>query len=107
MEWLDCEHCDEDGNTFLRDKSKVVSIAAARFNKISDASEHDPRDALEAAMEYLDDPENGSPDHVIICFGRTPKDGGSATKWFQAGSYEYHAQMGLLVEAGNMIRENG
>lgn len=85
----------------------VVSIGAARFNKISQSPQDcNPRDALEAAIAYLDFDED-KPDHIIVLFGRTPTDGGSATKWFQAGSYEYHAQMGLLYEGAQMIRDNG
>lgn len=85
----------------------VVSIGAARFNKESqDPAECNPRDALEAAIAYFDHADD-KPDHIIVLFGRTPEDGGSATKWFQAGSYQYHAQIGLLYEGGQMIRENG
>lgn len=90
-----------------RPKAQVINLAAVRFDKNTDASEHSPRDALEAATAYLEDPEMGNPDHIIVCLGRTPEDGGSATKWFQAGSYEYHAQMGLLFETQQMIRDNG
>lgn len=90
-----------------RPKAQVINLAAVRFDKNTDASEHSPRDALEAAMAYLEDPEMGNPNHIIVCLGRTPEDGGSATKWFQAGSYEYHAQMGLLFETQQMIRDNG
>lgn len=87
--------------------AKVTSIGAARFDKAEDVSTLDPRDALEAALAYLADPENPPYDHIIICCGRTPENGGSAAKWFQAGKYEYHAQMGLLFEIGQMIRDNG
>lgn len=85
----------------------VTSIGAARFNKdTASPKDCNPRDALEAALAYLDHVDD-KPDHIIVLFGRTSEGGGSATKWFQAGSYEYHAQIGLLYEGGQMIRENG
>lgn len=90
-----------------RSDTPVVSFAAARFDKVGDPAEHKPADALEAALEWVKNPENGPYNHVIICLGRTAEDGGSATKWFQAGDYQYHAQMGLLFETGQMIRGDG
>lgn len=98
----------QHGDGEERPTAEVINLTVARFNQgNADASDHSPQDALEAAMAYLDDPEMGNPDHIIVCLGRTPEDGGSATKWFQAGSYEYHAQMGLLFETQQMIRGDG
>lgn len=95
------------GPTEDRAPPPVVSFAAARFDKVGDPAKHKPADALEAALEWVKNPENGPYNHVIICLGRTVEDGGSATKWFQAGDYQYHAQMGLLFETGQMIRGDG
>lgn len=85
----------------------VVSLAARRFTATSSTEGSNPRDALEKALADYDDPNLPTPDHIIICIGRDPEDGGSATTWLQAGSYRYHAQIGLLHEAAQMIRENG
>ncbi|TXH82276.1 MAG: hypothetical protein E6Q77_06505 [Rhizobium sp.] len=85
----------------------VVSLAARRFTASSSTEGSNPRDALEKALADYDDPNLPTPDHIIICIGRDPEDGGSATSWLQAGSYRYHAQIGLLHEAAQMIRENG
>lgn len=94
------------GDGTERPSASVVNLAARRFEKNTDASEHNPRDALYAALEWHSDPETAA-DHIIVCLGRTPENGGSATKWFQAGKYEYHGQVGLLFETMNMIRDNG
>jgi len=86
---------------------KVTSLAVARFDKIPGAENHEPAAALEKALAHLRDPDEPDYDHAIVILGRTPEGGGSAAIWFQAGKYEYHAQMGLLFEGGQMIRENG
>lgn len=90
-----------------REPATVSSLAVARFDKIPEASSHEPAAALEKALAYLRDPDEPDYDHAIVILGRTPEGGGSAAIWFQAGKYEYHAQMGLLFEGGQMIRENG
>ncbi len=85
----------------------VVSLGARRFSASTSTEESNPRDVLEKALADFDDPNTPTPDHIIICIGRDPEDGGSATTWLQAGSYRYHAQIGLLHEAAQMIRDNG
>lgn len=84
---------------------KISSLAVARFNRDRRTEAHDPVTALDAAKEWIAECEE-KPDHVIVLVGRTTKDGGSATRFFQAGQYPYHAQYGLVIEGGNMIREN-
>lgn len=96
--------CDCDR---LAQMKPVASLAVARFDKIEGAENHPPSAALEKALAHLADPNEPDYDHAIVVLGRTPEGGGSAAIWFQAGKYEYHAQMGLLFEAGQMIRENG
>ncbi len=86
---------------------KVTSLAVARFDKIADASKHEPSAALEKALAHLADPNEPDYDHAIVILGRTPEGGGSTTIWFQAGKYDYHAQMGLIFEGGQMIRGDG
>lgn len=87
--------------------AKVSSLAVARFDKIPEASSHESSAALEKALAHLRDPNEPEYDHAIVLLGRSPEGGGSAAIWFQAGKYEYHAQIGLLFEGGQMIRDNG
>lgn len=100
--------CPDCGNSpcTCTNSATVTSIGAHRFANAQDAARCNPRDALEAAMAYLDHIDD-KPDHIIVLFGCTPEGGGSATKYFQAGSYEYHAQMGLLYEGAQHIRDQG
>lgn len=90
----------------MSDDFKPQSFTARRFDKYGDPAAHDPIAALQVAKEWIDaNPDK--PDHVIVLIGRTTEDGGSGTKYFQAGSYPHHAQMGLCLEGQNMIRESG
>jgi hypothetical protein len=84
----------------------VTSFASARFYKRQDPAIHNPRSALEVATEWFDqNPE--PPNHCIVIFGRDTADGGSGTRFFQAGTYRHHGQMGVMLEGMNMIRESG
>lgn len=83
----------------------VSSLAAARFHKNSDPAAHDPATALDAAREWLKELDH-EPNHIIVMVGRDMPDGGSGTRYFQAGNYRHHAQMGLCHETMNMIRES-
>lgn len=88
----------------------VASIAAARFERAVHSEDVGPRDALQAALDWFDGcPADDKPDHVIIMIGRdTPNLAtASGTKFFQAGTYRHHAQMGLCLEAMHRIRESG
>lgn len=82
---------------------------AARFNKASHPAHLDPRTALMAALEWYDALEaDDKPAHITVLVGRNVGDEGcSGTKFFQAGTYRHHSQMGLCFEAMNMIRESG
>lgn len=82
---------------------KIISFGANRFRKSEEVDKTRIEDAIEAAKEFLQ--ESGG-DHIIICCGRTTDDGISGTKFFQAGSFSYHGQMGLLYEVQNMIRDS-
>lgn len=88
------------------DDFKPESFAARRFHKFGDPADHDPTVALQVAKEWIDaNPDK--PDHVIVLIGRTTPDGGSGTKYFQAGGYPHHGQMGLCLEGLHMIRGSG
>jgi hypothetical protein len=87
----------------MADEFKPESFTARRFDKNSDPAAHDPITALIVAREWIEQQENG-PDHVIVFVGRTTEDGASGTKYFQAGQYPCHAQIGLIVEGLCMLR---
>lgn len=86
--------------------ASIASIATARFQKIEDPLAHDPRTALDVAREWIDNQET-PPEHVIVLIGRTTPENSSGTRFFQAGKYAHHAQMGLCYEGREMIRESG
>jgi len=88
------------------DDDKISSLAVARFNRDRRTEAHDPVTALDAAKEWIAECEE-KPDHVIVLVGRTTKDGASATRYFQAGQYKFHAQYGLVMVGGNMILQDG
>ena len=87
---------------------KITSLGARRFNAANHPGGLNPRTALEAALEWLDNPESGKVQHVIVLVGRDAAEhpGASSTRFFQAGEYRHHAQMGLCLEAMHMIRES-
>lgn len=88
----------------------VASMASARFERATRPEELTGRDALVAALDWWDScPADEKPTHVIVMIGRdTPgKTTASGTKFFQAGTYRHHAQMGLCLEAMHQIRESG
>lgn len=80
-------------------------VAARRFGKADRPADVSLIDTLNAAIGFA---KENDPDHVIICFGRTAKEGegASRTNYMQGGKYTYHGQMGLIFEAGQMIRDN-
>jgi hypothetical protein len=90
----------------MGDVFKPESFIAHRFNKIGDPSAHDPVSALVVAQEWIAQQEN-KPHHVIVFVGRTTEDGSSGTKYFQAGNYPAHAQIGLCMEGMLMLRGSG
>ena len=87
--------------------SSISSLDAKRFDRATHHSEIDPRTALMAALEWYDAQEE-KPAHIAVLVGREVGDEGcSGTKFFQAGTYRHHAQMGLCLEAMHLIRESG
>lgn len=94
----------------IRTAAPVASLASARFDRATHPEELTGRDALVAALAWWDScPADEKPTHVIVMIGRdTPgKTTASGTKFFQAGTYRHHAQMGLCLEAMHQIRESG
>lgn len=84
----------------------VSSLTAKRFEKFERPKEHTPTSILDYVKEWIDG-SDAEPDHVIILVGRTAKDNQSATRFFQAGSYAPHAQMGLLMMGMQMMHNTG
>jgi hypothetical protein len=104
-----CKHCQRSIFAHADDcphKTGVASLAMKRFEKDGDPTAHDPRAALEVALEWIDANPN-KPDHVIVLIGRTTEDNSSGTKYFQSGKYPHHAQLGLVFEGMHMIRDSG
>lgn len=83
----------------------VPKLSVARFHKNTDPAAHAPSAALDAAYEAIRTGET-IPDHIIVLFGRNTENGASAHRFFQAGSYNYHAQAGLCMEGMMQIRES-
>ena len=105
----DCpNHPDASGTSGNGPGPRVASIASARFDRAVHCEDVSPRDAIVAALEWVDKAE-AKPAHVIVMIGQdTPgKATASGTKFFQAGTYRHHAQMGLCLEAMHLIRESG
>lgn len=92
---------DDDGN--------VIDFGKMKFAHRTKPDQHQPITALREAVDWLiGAEENGTHvDHVIVLFGRTTPEGASGTKFFQAGKYPHHAQMGLCSEGALLIRETG
>ena len=93
--------------------SEIDELAAKRFARGSDKpQENSITDMLSAVMAHVRNPEDieghAAPvEHVIVLVGKAhPVDGASLTKFFQAGSFRYHAQMGLLFEGMHQMRES-
>lgn len=86
----------------------IASLGVRRFYKAEKPAQIDPRTALEAAMEWIDGDGKGAT-HIIVLVGRDMPDapGCAGTRFFQAGSYNHHGQMGLCLEGMHMIRDSG
>lgn len=81
----------------------VGDIAAKRWERDEDPSKHKPREALLAALRYLDDPEQPEVEHAIVLFGRIGEDRGAVTRHYQAGSFDGFAQQGLIYQALDLL----
>jgi len=92
-------------------EDNITNLNAARFKRADEPSKVQPRAALDATIEWLNDPNTPQPSHIIVLIGSDVFDegceGASSTLFFQAGTYRHHGQMGLCLEAMHMIRESG
>lgn len=123
MDPLICRYCDrrfmvgfdhakheDDCPARPKPAARVASIASARFDRAVHAEDVSPRDAIVAALEWIDAcPADEKPTHVIVMIGRDVPElpTASGTKFFQAGTYRHHSQMGLCLEVMHRIRESG
>lgn len=123
MEPLICRHCDQRFFSEARAEhaaheakcearpapvaSNIADFALARADRGSRPRDHKADDALALARAWMDEcgPEN-QPDHIIVFMGRTTGDNGSGTKYFQTGSFSPHAQVGLVYEALDLLRNS-
>jgi hypothetical protein len=86
--------------------TNVVSLSTERFKRDRDPANHNPRAALERAMEVFDElPSDRNITHAIVLFAIRTDDGLCGTRFIQAGTADHHGQMGLIAEAQNLIRE--
>lgn len=113
MEFVHEPNCLSLVETLIPDEPApppVASISTARFERAAHPEEITPRDALVAALDWLDDcAPDEKPTHLMVLIGKdmVGKLTASGTKFFQAGTYRPHAQMGLCLEAMHRIRESG
>jgi hypothetical protein len=85
----------------------VSSISAAKFKRTKDTREVSPLDALEAAKEWiLSLPQDERPSHLIVFTGANDAEGNGRTRFFQAGDFGYHAQLGLCQAGTRMIDDS-
>lgn len=85
-------------------KDNVSSLKVARFHKNRNPDAHEPVAALDAAYAWIKELGDAKPDHIIVAVGRVNEDG-NGTRYFQAGSFRYHAQIGLMLESIHLMRE--
>lgn len=87
----------------------IVDFQKEKFARNLNPAANDPVTALREALDWvIAAAATGTPvDHIIICLGRTTDDNGSGTKYFQAGKFAHHGQMGLLFEVQHMVRDSG
>ena len=74
--------------------SDPVDFGRAAWDRHPDASAHPPRRAVEIMLEDIDS-GRVKPDHVIVCYGYATDDGTGYSGYYQAGSFGYHARIGL------------
>lgn len=104
------DHVDHEDNCPAKPvpDGRVVSFALARADKGSKPREHRPADALDLARAWLEEAgEENQSQHIIVFLGRTNSDNSSGTKYFQTGSFSCHAQVGLVIEGLEMLRDSG
>lgn len=85
----------------------VVSLGLARADAGTKPREHKPTDALDLARAWIEESGLEAPDHIIVFLGRTNSDNSSGTKYFQTGSFSSHAQVGLVYEGLDLLRNSG
>jgi len=86
-----------------KNKPAVDELALRRLEKIENIEDTPLEVVLDAAKAWIK--ESGA-QHVIVVVGRDGDGSGSATRYFNGGSFHYHAQMGLLWEGAQMIRDS-
>lgn len=73
---------------------RVSSLGAKRFEKQTHPMKVNPADALDAARAWIEAGNDAT--HILIVIGTKLNDGGDVqTKFFQAGNYDVHGQIGL------------
>lgn len=82
----------------MKNEEIFDELSAARFDNAKFPQGLPVVSAIDAVKKWiLETPEEDRPQHVIILTGRTDENGASQQRFFQAGNYGGHAQIGLLV----------
>lgn len=81
----------------------VTDLAAKRWETKTQANDHDPAAALEAAMRDLASGDLRA-EHIVIIAGRHDPEG-HGTRVYQAGSYSFPARVGLLAIGQRIMEE--
>lgn len=74
---------------------EVVDLNAHRWDVVDDPAEHKPKEALRAALRFVDR-EDVNPSHVIIMIGYTDDDGDELETFMQGGSFSFREIVGLI-----------
>lgn len=85
--------------------SNVASLRLARVDKGTHPRDYPAMEALDMARDWIREAGQGV-DHIIVFLGRTNGDNSSGTKYFQSGSFSAHAQVGLVYEALDLLRNS-
>lgn len=78
----------------------VDEITKRRWETKTDPNDNKPIDALRMMIDRIESGEL-NPKHITICYTDDPTGSG----YYQAGSLDYHGQMGLLSRVIHIMNE--
>jgi hypothetical protein len=85
--------------------SAPINLASRRWDSGDGRpGSHSVRDMLEVALAKLESGELGTVDHAILVWGRET-DGVGEDGYFQAGSFNVFAQVGLLERGLTLLKK--
>jgi hypothetical protein len=80
----------------------VVDLVARRWERRTEPNEHEPIEALRAAVRAIEAGEI-DPDHIVVCY-HVPEDP-PRTGWFQAGLQSELGAEGLVHRIAHMMAQ--